>query len=40
MLSKAPLLIIGGDGFSHSNFEGCIISSENIVENFVKCFQH
>lgn len=38
VLSKTPLLIAGGDGYSYSTFEGCINSSENIVKNFVKCY--
>lgn len=33
VISKQPLLISGGDGYSYSTFEGCVHSSENIVKN-------
>jgi len=31
-LSRDPLLLAGGDGFTHSNFDGCISSAESIVK--------
>jgi len=31
-LSQNPLLLAGGDGFTHSNFDGCISSAESIVK--------
>jgi len=34
MLSS-PLLLAGGDGFMHSNFDGCIQSAEAIVKTFI-----
>ncbi|GFU24924.1 renalase [Nephila pilipes] len=36
VLSHKPLLICGGDGFFHSNFEGCFASAESIVKKTVK----
>ncbi|CAL1271383.1 unnamed protein product [Larinioides sclopetarius] len=35
VVSKKPLLIFGGDGFSNSNFENCALSAENITEKIV-----
>ncbi|XP_054706178.1 renalase-like [Uloborus diversus] len=32
VISNQPLLIAGGDGFSYSTFEGCIMSAEEIVQ--------
>ena len=34
ILNQTPLLIAGGDGFTHSNFDGCIDSALSIVEKF------
>ena len=33
-LLKTPLLLAGGDAFTHSNFDGCITSAEAIVEKY------
>ena len=33
-LLKSPLLIAGGDAFTHSNFDGCITSAEAIVKKY------
>ncbi|XP_042894685.1 renalase [Parasteatoda tepidariorum] len=30
-ISKCPQMILGGDGFTRSTFEGCILSAESIV---------
>jgi len=35
-LSEKPLLLAGGDAFSHSNFDGCITSAEEIVKFLVE----
>ena len=32
---SSPLLLAGGDGFMHSNFDGCIQSAEAIVKTFM-----
>ncbi|XP_062436121.1 renalase isoform X3 [Rhea pennata] len=32
ILHTQPLLICGGDGFTHSNFDGCIDSAVSLVE--------
>ena len=34
-ISKSPLLLAGGDAFTHSNFDGCITSAEAIVEKYL-----
>ena len=34
-LHKGPLLLIGGDAFTHSNFDGCIDSAEALANSFV-----
>ena len=34
LLSRNPLLVVGGDAFSHSNFDGCISSAEKICAAF------
>lgn len=26
-----PLLVCGGDAFSHSNFDGCVASAQSVV---------
>ena len=31
VLNEEPLLVAGGDGFTHSNFDGCVTSAESIV---------
>ena len=33
-LVETPLLLAGGDAFTHSNFDGCIASAEAVVNNF------
>ncbi|KFM62964.1 Renalase, partial [Stegodyphus mimosarum] len=38
VVSTSPVLICGGDGFSCSTFEGCILSAESIVKNFTENF--
>lgn len=35
-LSQNPLLLVGGDGFTHSNFDGCVSSAERIAEALEK----
>ena len=32
-LSQEPLLLVGGDAFTHSNFDGCVSSAEKIVQH-------
>ena len=32
VLHEDPLLIAGGDGFVHSNFDGCVSSAQQIVQ--------
>jgi len=32
VLNENPLLIAGGDGFVHSNVDGCLKSSQKIVD--------
>ncbi|XP_055932525.1 renalase-like isoform X2 [Argiope bruennichi] len=34
--SNKPLLIFGGDGFSNSNFENCVLSAENIAQKIIE----
>ena len=36
VLNSSPLLIAGGDGFSQSNFDGCIDSSSAVMENLTR----
>jgi len=38
-LQKTPLLLAGGDAFTHSNFDGCITSAEAIVNKYFECLQ-
>ncbi|EFX70880.1 hypothetical protein DAPPUDRAFT_327763 [Daphnia pulex] len=33
-ISQEPLLLVGGDGFTHSNFDGCVSSAEKIIQHF------
>lgn len=33
-LSQEPLLLVGGDGFTHSNFDGCVSSAGKIIQHF------
>ncbi|KAG8200584.1 hypothetical protein JTE90_000654 [Oedothorax gibbosus] len=35
-LAENPYLICGGDGFTYSTFEGCILSAESIADNLAK----
>ena len=35
-LCSSPLLIAAGDGFVHSNFDGCVESALSVVEMFSK----
>lgn len=35
-LCKTPLLLAGGDGFTHSNFDGCIRSAEAVANHFLQ----
>jgi renalase len=35
VLSHSPLVIAGGDAFTHSNFDGCVESALSIVNKFV-----
>lgn len=37
VLAEHPGLITGGDGFTESNFNGCITSALKIVEELLKC---
>lgn len=34
VINDSPLIICAGDGFSHSNFDGCIDSAQSVVEQF------
>ncbi|EDO37145.1 predicted protein [Nematostella vectensis] len=36
VLMTSPLLVVGGDAFTHSNFDGCVDSAMSIVRNFTK----
>ena len=31
VLNKEPLLLVGGDGFSNSNYDGCLVSAEKLL---------
>jgi hypothetical protein len=31
-LNESPLLIAAGDGFVHSNFDGCVTSAMSVVK--------
>eukprot|EP00095_Tigriopus_kingsejongensis_P010837 maker-scaffold332_size203095-snap-gene-1.19 protein:Tk10837 transcript:maker-scaffold332_size203095-snap-gene-1.19-mRNA-1 annotation:"hypothetical protein DAPPUDRAFT_327763" len=35
-LADQPLLLVGGDAFTHSNFDGCIKSARSIVQRIVQ----
>ncbi|XP_076318191.1 renalase-like isoform X3 [Tachypleus tridentatus] len=35
-LQESPLLALGGDSFTHSNFDGCVDSAIKIVEEILK----
>ena len=39
VLNENPLLILGGDGFTHSNFDGCVRSAESIVREMEKALE-
>ncbi|KAG9484991.1 hypothetical protein GDO78_008216 [Eleutherodactylus coqui] len=39
-LHSKPFLLCGGDGFTHSNFDGCTESALRIVETLVSQSQH
>ncbi|XP_073404307.1 renalase isoform X2 [Dendrobates tinctorius] len=39
-LHSKPFLLCGGDGFTHSNFDGCTESALRIVESLVSRSQH
>ncbi|KAM3913380.1 renalase isoform 2-T2 [Leptodactylus fuscus] len=39
-LHSKPFLLCGGDGFTHSNFDGCTASALRIVEALVSQSQH
>ncbi|KAG8552391.1 hypothetical protein GDO81_004510 [Engystomops pustulosus] len=39
-LHSKPFLLCGGDGFTHSNFDGCTESALRIVETIVSQSQH
>jgi renalase len=32
VLHEDPLLLAGGDGFVHSNFDGCVVSAQKMVQ--------
>jgi len=32
VISKSPLIICAGDGFSHSNFDGCVDSAFSVID--------
>ncbi|ESO87424.1 hypothetical protein LOTGIDRAFT_127891 [Lottia gigantea] len=36
ILESRPLVVLGGDGFTHSGFDGCIDSAEKIVDTLNK----
>jgi hypothetical protein len=36
ILSGSPLLVIGGDAFSYSKFDGCITSANRIASDVVE----
>lgn len=37
-ISQRPLLLAAGDGFTHSNFDGCVSSSLSAVEAVTEYF--
>jgi hypothetical protein len=32
VLHERPLLVLGGDAFAQSNFDGCLLSAESIAK--------
>ena len=34
ILSSSPLLIVCGDAFTHTNFDGCISSAQSVAKTF------
>ncbi|KAK6169362.1 hypothetical protein SNE40_020431 [Patella caerulea] len=36
VLQEKPLVIVGGDGFTHSGFDGCVDSAESIINSINK----
>ncbi|XP_073452453.1 renalase isoform X3 [Aquarana catesbeiana] len=39
-LHSEPFLLCGGDGFTHSNFDGCTESAVRIVETLASCLKN